>query len=98
MVSYIAMTGSLSIDPDLGLFYLRVSTWYPFRLQFYFNGHNALARQLLKAQIAFEQIDNVFLRIADFKRTNKYAATFDKVVATRASISSRRRIPHFFGS
>lgn len=65
------------IDPDLGLCYLRVPTWCPFRLQFYFNGHNALAAQLEKEQITFEQIDNAFLRIADFKRANECAATFD---------------------
>ena len=28
------------IDGDLGLCYLRVPTWCPFRLQLYFNGHN----------------------------------------------------------
>jgi hypothetical protein len=65
------------IDPDLGLCYLRVPTWCPFRLQFYFNGHNALAAQLRKEKIAFEQIDNAFLRIADFNRANELAATFD---------------------
>lgn len=65
------------IDPDLGLCYLRVPTWCPFRLQFYFNGHNALAAQLRKEQITFEQIDNAFLRIADFNRANELAATFD---------------------
>jgi hypothetical protein len=65
------------IDPDLGLCYLRVPTWSPFRLQFYFNGHNALAAQLQKEQIVFEQIDNAFLRIADFTRANELAAAFD---------------------
>jgi hypothetical protein len=65
------------IDPDLGLCYLRVPTWCPFRLQFYFNGHNALATQLQSEQIVFEQIDNAFLRIADFARANELAATFD---------------------
>ena len=65
------------IDPDLGLCYLRVPTWCPFRLQFYFNGHNALAAQLQSEQIVFEQIDNAFLRIADFARANELAATFD---------------------
>ena len=29
------------IDADLGLCYLRVPTWCPFRLQFYCNGHPA---------------------------------------------------------
>ena len=34
------------IDEELGLCYVRVPTWCPFRLQFYCNGHNWLARQL----------------------------------------------------
>jgi hypothetical protein len=65
------------IDPDLGLCYLRVPTWCPFRLQFYCNGHNVLARRLQKEQIAYEQIENAFLRIADYQRANELAATFD---------------------
>jgi hypothetical protein len=28
------------IDAELGLIYLRVPTWCPFRLQFYCNGHS----------------------------------------------------------
>ena len=34
------------IDAELGLVYLRVPTWAPFRLQFYCNGHSWLARRL----------------------------------------------------
>lgn len=34
------------IDEELGLCYVRVPTWCSFRLQFYCNGHNWLARQL----------------------------------------------------
>jgi hypothetical protein len=41
------------IDKDLGLCYLRVPTWAPFRLQFYFNGHNWLARRLEKRGVSF---------------------------------------------
>ncbi len=37
------------IDADLGLCYVRVPTWCPFRLQFYCNGHSYLARQLSQA-------------------------------------------------
>ncbi|MCP4985093.1 MAG: MarR family transcriptional regulator [Colwellia sp.] len=65
------------IDPDYGLCYLRVPTWSPFRLQFYFNGHNALAAQLKKAGIAFEQADNTFLHIADFDKANELSAELD---------------------
>lgn len=62
------------IDEELGLCYLRVPTWCPFRLQFYFNGHNWLANQLKQRGIAFEQHDNAFLDIADFDTANQLAA------------------------
>jgi hypothetical protein len=45
------------IHPELGLCYLRVPTWCPFRLQFYFNGHNLLASKLR----AREKITSRFL-------------------------------------
>jgi hypothetical protein len=51
------------IDAELGLIYLRVPTWCPFRLQFYCNGHSWLARQLAATGIGFTLADNVFLQI-----------------------------------
>lgn len=54
------------IDPLLGLCYLRVPTWCPFRLQFYFNGHNWLAARLAKRGVSYTFKDNAFLDIADF--------------------------------
>jgi len=56
------------IDAELGLIYLRVPTWCPFRLQFYCNGHSWLARQLTAAGIGFKLADNAFLRIDDWQR------------------------------
>jgi hypothetical protein len=46
------------IDAELGLIYLRVPTWCPFRLQFYCNGHSWLARKLAAAGIGFTLADN----------------------------------------
>jgi hypothetical protein len=56
------------IDAELGLIYLRVPTWCPFRLQFYCNGHSWLARQLTAAGAGFTLADNAFLRIDDWER------------------------------
>ena len=64
------------IDPELGLCYLRVPTWAPFRLQFYFNAHNALARQLRKAGIAYTLRDNAFPDIARWDRAQALADSF----------------------
>lgn len=65
------------MNEELGLCYLRVPTWSPFRLQFYCNGHNWLASQLRQQGIAFVQQDNAFLRIDDFDRANELAASLD---------------------
>jgi hypothetical protein len=61
------------IDEKLGLCYLRVPTWCPFRLQFYCNGHAWLARKLTAAGIEFSLADNAFVRIADFERAQALA-------------------------
>ncbi len=61
------------IDPELGLVYLRVPTWCPFRLQFYCNGHSWLARQLTVAGIDYAMADNAFIRIDDWARAQLLA-------------------------
>jgi len=61
------------IDPELGLCYLRVPTWAPFRLQFYFNGHNLMASRLRAAGIDCALSDNAFVHIADFEQAQQYA-------------------------
>ena len=61
------------IDAELGLVYLRVPTWAPFRLQFYCNGHSWLARQLTAQGIGFTAADNAFIRIDDWQRAQDLA-------------------------
>ena len=53
------------LDKELGLCYLRVPTWCPFRLQFYMNGHNLLAKKLDKKGIRYETLDNSFSYLSD---------------------------------
>ena len=65
------------MDEQLGLCYLRVPTWCPFRLQFYFNGHNWLANQLKQHGIAYKILDNAFVHIADYTVANQLANEFN---------------------
>ena len=64
------------MDAELGLVYLRVPTWAPFRLQFYCNGHSWLARRLTAEGIAFTAADNAFIRIDDWQRAQDVADDF----------------------
>jgi hypothetical protein len=61
------------MDAMFGLIYLRVPTWCPFRLQFYCNGHNWLARQLTAEGIGYTMADNAFVRIDDWPRAQTLA-------------------------
>ena len=45
-------------------------------LQFYFNGHNWLARQLDKAAIGYQLLDNAFVQVDDFEAAQRIADDF----------------------
>lgn len=65
------------IDPEMGLCYLRIPTWAPFRLQFYFNGHGLLASRLGEHGIGFDLRDNAFVSIADWTGAQELADKLD---------------------
>ena len=65
------------IDKSLGLCYLRVPSWAPFRLQFYFNGHGQLARKLKASGIGFVELENSFRQIDDVEAAQRLASKFD---------------------
>jgi DNA-binding MarR family transcriptional regulator len=59
------------IDSLLGLCYVRVPTWLPFKLQIYFNGHNWLANELSQRNISFKMLDNAFIEIEDWQKAQE---------------------------
>ena len=71
------------IDAELGLMYVRVPTWCPFRLQVYCNGHSWLARQLTAAGIDYAMADNAFIRIDDWDRAQQLADSLSPDVLHR---------------
>jgi hypothetical protein len=59
------------IDELLGLCYVRVPTWLPFKLQIFFNGHAWLSNELAKKNISHQMIDNAFITIDDWSKAQK---------------------------
>jgi hypothetical protein len=82
------------IDEELGLGYVRVPTWCPFRLQIYFNGHNWLQLCLAKLGIYHRLLDNAFCEISDFSRAQSLSDSF-KVdqLHTRLDLFAQRFCP-----
>jgi hypothetical protein len=64
------------LHPRLGLVYVRVPTWLPFRLQIYFNGHNWLASRLRRAGVKFAMEDNALVECADWAKAQALADDF----------------------
>lgn len=79
------------LDEDLGLCYVRVPTWCPFRLQVYCNGHSYLARQLRKRQIDYRLLDNAFGWIADVEQAQQLADEFSVELLRRKLDQFARR-------
>ena len=72
------------IDEQLGLGYVRVPTWLPFRLQIYFNQHQWLANQLRAQGIDFELADNTFVACGDWPKAQALVEGFEiKALAVR---------------
>jgi hypothetical protein len=59
------------LDRSLGLCFIRIPTWLPCRIQFYFNGHNYLAYKLKKHKIDYQIEDNAFVYISDYETAQK---------------------------
>ena len=82
------------IDEQLGLGYVRVPTWLPFRLQIYFNQHQWLAHQLRAQGIAFELADNTFTSCGDWAKAQALVDGFEiKALAARLHALAEKFCP-----
>lgn len=56
-------------DSELGgLCYLKICTYMPFEMEFYFNGHHYIAHNLRKEGIAYKMQGNCFTEVANVER------------------------------
>jgi hypothetical protein len=64
------------LDPQLGLIYIRLTTWFPFTVQVYVNGHSWLAQQMLRRRLGFNLQDNAFTALDDPQAAQELADSF----------------------
>jgi hypothetical protein len=67
------------VDRELGLMHVRLQTWAPFTCQVYANGHDFAARDMKKKGIAFKQVDNAFVELAEPAAAQRVADRFAKL-------------------
>jgi hypothetical protein len=61
------------LDPEYGLRYTRLQSWFPYTMHIGLNGRDWLGQQLTKAGIAFLKQDNCFPWVEDFQAAQKLA-------------------------
>jgi hypothetical protein len=82
------------LDRDLGLFFLKFSTYFPYKAKLCLNGHEYAKRQLEQKGIGFEALDNGILRCDQPKRLQ---AICDDLTAEKIDALLRKwlpRLPH----
>lgn len=67
------------LDPEFGLMYVRLQTWFPFTIQVYVNGHDWLARQMQQSRLGFVQCDNAFTQLDDAAAAQRLADRFSRL-------------------
>jgi hypothetical protein len=65
------------IDEQLGLCHFRIQTFFPFKVQFYFNGKEKLANDFNKAGIEYQKDDNCFTWLSDYEKAQQIADSLD---------------------
>lgn len=65
------------IDEDYGLCFFRVQTFFPFKVQVYFNGKEKLALDMGKHNVIYEKQDNCFTWIDDIAKAQELSDKID---------------------
>jgi len=82
------------LDRDFGPCFIKFSTYAPFNLRVWLNGHEWAKRQLERAHIPFESLDNGFLSVADAERAQEICDRLDAGRIDRWLRKWLRRLPH----
>ena len=83
-------------DDDFGPFFIKFCSYFPDNAKLCINGHEYVKRQLVKAGVAFEALDNGILTCADPRRLQRLC---DGLSAAKIDALLRkwlRRLPHPF--
>jgi hypothetical protein len=59
------------IDAEFGFMNARIQTWFPFSIQICLNGREWLARQMDRAGLSYDRLDNCFPWIENFAKAQK---------------------------
>lgn len=84
------------VDADFGPLFIKFAAYFPYQAKVCLNGHEYVKRQLAKAGIAFQALDNGVLACADPKRLQAICDSLTPQRIERVVRKWLRRLPHPF--
>jgi len=84
------------VDEDFGPLFIKFSSYFPYTARICLNGHEYAKRQLEKAGIAFEALDNGVLSCADAQRLQQILDGLDEARIEAVVRKWFARLPHPF--
>jgi hypothetical protein len=87
-----------AVDAEVGPFFLKLCSYFPYNGKLCLNGHEYLKRQLTKEGIAFAALDNGILRCADPTRLQALADGFDEQTIDALLRRWLTQLPHPFSA
>ena len=84
------------LDKDFGLGFVKFSSYAPFNVRVWLNGHDWAKRQLRRRGIRFEELDNGFAACADPEALQKICDSFGPEHVDAFFRRWLRRLPHPF--
>jgi hypothetical protein len=80
------------LGPDLGLISVRLTTWFPFPVQVYVNGHSWPEKPMLGRRLGFNLQDNAFTAPDDPRAAQELADSFAQLDWTEILTGLARRV------
>ena len=84
------------VDEDFGPLFIKFGSYFPYPVKVCLNGHEFLLRQLAKAGVAYESLDNGLLSCADAALAQRIAAGLDERAIAGVFAKWISRLPHPF--
>jgi hypothetical protein len=84
------------VDEDFGPLFIKFGSYFPYPVKVCVNGHEFLLRQLAKAGVAHEALDNGLLSCADAALAQRIAAALDERAIAGVFAKWISRLPHPF--
>jgi hypothetical protein len=84
------------VDKDFGMVFIKYSSYFPYNVRFYLNGHEYIKRQLALRDVNYEPLDNGLFSCSDPRKAQQICDRLDEKKIDALFRKWLARLPHPF--